>query len=68
MPTQVVCDGKVECDGWISLIRASGNCECKICGRLYYAHPWCRWSQIQTAACRLEYALHVLCDGTHVKL
>jgi hypothetical protein len=45
--------------------RASGDCRCEKCGRVYYAHPYCSRSWSSWAE---TYTLHVLCDGRHVKL
>ena len=39
-------------------LRASGECICSGCGELYRRHPWL--SRVPT--------LHLLCDGTWVKL
>lgn len=51
-----------ECDR--DFLRAAGDVLCS-CGKPYRSHPfcapsWCDWAE--------HYALHVLCDGRHVKL
>lgn len=45
-------------------IRASGDVECEQCSKLYRDHPYCAGSRLPDN----HYFLHVLCDGTHVKL
>jgi hypothetical protein len=37
--------------------RASGECTCRVCGRIYYKHPYIE-----------DLALNLLCDGTLVHL
>jgi hypothetical protein len=53
-------------DAPLQFIRASGDCSCS-CGKLYYDHPYCAASYAGDEHDGV-YVLHVLCDGTHVKL
>jgi hypothetical protein len=64
MLTRLVCVG-VECDGWLSFVRAGGDCVCEDCGEIYYKHPRCANSGLPAQE---SYVLRVLCDGRHVKL
>jgi hypothetical protein len=58
----------------IDWFRASGNCECLICGKSYYDHPFYRltvggWRQLSNGmVIQYGFWLHVLCNGDLVKL
>jgi hypothetical protein len=56
-----------DCDGNETFIRASGKCVCE-CGKFYWQHPYCSNSKFIDDLGRDDYYLHILCDGTHVKL
>ena len=45
-------------------IRASGDCVCPVCGETYYKHPY----NLDIVDGNGYPWLHVLCDGTLVKL
>lgn len=58
-----------ECDP-LDFHRA-GNLTCEACGKEYSQHPYCGKSQLPTSMSSStfpQYFIHVLCDGTHVKL
>jgi hypothetical protein len=63
----LACDGG-ECDGGITFYRCDGRMVCT-CGLAYYNHPYCKNSAnpAQLTASFPEYALHVLCNGDHIK-
>lgn len=60
------------CEGeQVDFTRASGDCVCATCGKLYYDHPRCKNSSLPeqlSSSTFPEYLLRVLCDGRHVKL
>ena len=45
------------------MFRASGDCICETCGKEYWRHPFSKHRSWQD-----EPFLHVLCDGSLVKL
>ena len=53
-----------------SFIRAGGDCLCEICGRKYINHPMDEevLSWIEDWDGKRRPFLHILCDGTRVKL
>jgi hypothetical protein len=57
-----------ECDGLDTFVRVSGDIECKLCGKLYYDHPYCKQSEYESGLTEPYYSLHVTCEGRHVKL
>lgn len=58
-----------ECGAISDLMRrADGRCLCPDCGQEYYRHPYCSNSRFEDGAGFVCYYLHVLCDGSHVKL
>jgi hypothetical protein len=66
---ELTCRGG--CDGVETFIRAGGDCVCARCGKDYYHHPSCAQSELpehMSSSGYREFILHVLCDGTHVKL
>lgn len=56
-----------DCDGNDTFLR-TGNLVCPICDKQYSKHPYCSNSKYIDSLGRDEYYLHVLCNGTHVKL
>jgi len=48
--------------------RAGGDCECSVCGKLYYDHPYCAQFKNENGGAYDSYYMHVLCNGDHVKL
>lgn len=58
---------KCECGGVAGKepIRASGDCICSVCGKRYGDHPT---DKVVLSAIDSLPFLHVLCDGTRVKL
>ena len=48
----------------VSMFRASGDCECPVCGRAYWQHGWTPHRAFGDG----EPYLHLLCTGEVVKL
>lgn len=62
---RLACKGGCETD----CVRASGEVICDRCGNPYRKHRYCVQSELPRNGSRYpSYFLHVLCDGTHVKL
>ena len=53
-----------ESDSEVAFIRASGDCTCPYCGKLYYDHPMDR----ENLDFNGDAFLHILCNGERVKL
>ena len=64
MKRGVVCDPDCRTD----IVRASGDVECEQCANPYRDHSYCAGSELRDTGFYPQYFLHVLCDGTHVKL
>jgi hypothetical protein len=65
----LACD-KAPCDGGTTFYRCDGGMRCTTCGLRYYDHPFCKNSAHPSTLSDSsfpEYALHVLCNGDHIK-
>jgi hypothetical protein len=72
MPAEACKNVSEDVCGGADFFRADGRCMCNLCGHVYSSHPYCVNSKLpdsmQSSELHPDYALHVLCNGNHVKL